>query len=336
MTYVAEGTGVASGPMLTFDLPDGTSASPIGTLTLRFGVYNSGTTAISLPVSGVVLSGAEAADVSVSSVVPTTCFGTLAVGGSCLISLDIKATHQGLTIVNATLTDSTSGQSFTAAIPILELNAASPTVSTTSLSLGSTAVDTTAGPASVTVTTTGGDPITASLSSAAVSYGFALSKASCAAGETPCLINVLFTPPTTGSIDGVLAIYDPLTFGTTNVTVSGTGTAPPVYGVAGVSPTSLPFTSRPVGTMSISQTVTLSNTGAASFTISSIAFTGANAGEFNVSSTTCGTSLAASSSCVINVQFAPTVVGSKTASLVVSGDVNAGLPLSVGITGAAY
>ena len=64
--------------------------------------------------------------------------------------------------------------------------------------------------------------------------------------------------------------------------------------------------------------------------------TGANAGEFNVSSTTCGSSLAAGVSCTMSVQFAPTVAGSKTASLVISGDGTAGLPLSVGITGAAY
>ena len=185
---------------------------------------------------------------------------------------------------------------------------------------------------------TNGDPVTVAVSSKSASDDFQIVKGSCARGEVPCVLSIGFAVFNTGASTGILDLTDNLTGITTYnaISLSGTGITQPVYGVAGISPDSLSYSSRPVGSYSISQAVTLSNTGAASFAISSIAFTGANAGEFNVNSTTCGTSLAKTSSCTISVQFAPTVAGSKTASLVVSGDVNAGLPLSVGITGAAY
>jgi hypothetical protein len=81
-------------------------------------------------------------------------------------------------------------------------------------------------------------------------------------------------------------------------------------------------------------TVTLSNTGAGSFAITSTGLSGTNASEFSYT-TTCGSSVAASGNCTFGVTFAPVTAGSKSATLTINGDANAGLPITIAISGAA-
>ena len=86
--------------------------------------------------------------------------------------------------------------------------------------------------------------------------------------------------------------------------LAGTGTS------ATVSPTSLTFAKQAAGTISASQSVTLTNTGSNPLTIGSIAASGNFAQSNN-----CPGSLAASSSCTINVTFNPSLVGVVTGAL---------------------
>lgn len=80
--------------------------------------------------------------------------------------------------------------------------------------------------------------------------------------------------------------------------------------------------------------LTITNSGASPLSISAIAFTGADAAQFTQTNT-CGTlpaALAPNASCLVTPGFAPTSVGAKSASLVLTTDAAGSAP-SVALTG---
>ncbi len=89
--------------------------------------------------------------------------------------------------------------------------------------------------------------------------------------------------------------------------------------LAGVSPSGLIFAGQLVGTTSLPQTVTLSNTGNAPLTITAISASG----DFSADGHACGSSLAAGKTCSISVAFKPTVTGARSAALTVTDNNNA-------------
>jgi class 3 adenylate cyclase len=107
---------------------------------------------------------------------------------------------------------------------------------------------------------------------------------------------------------------------------------PTVQGVLiQLSPTSLNFGNQPVGTKSLSQTITMSNKGSLAVSITSISVIGSNAGDF-ARAKTCGNSLASGASCFITVTFKPAATGRRTASVSVS-DNGGGSPQKVALAG---
>jgi len=82
---------------------------------------------------------------------------------------------------------------------------------------------------------------------------------------------------------------------------------------AGVTPSSVSFSSQAAGTTSAVKTVTLTNSGSSALSISSIEASGDFAQTNN-----CSSSLAASSSCTVNVTFSPRVAGAITGALTFS------------------
>jgi len=86
---------------------------------------------------------------------------------------------------------------------------------------------------------------------------------------------------------------------------------------AAISPASLAFGSRTVGSTSTALGVTLANRGTAAYSVSSVGVTGTGASHFTYASA-CPSSLPAGGSCTISVRFAPTSTGSKTARLTVA------------------
>jgi len=98
-------------------------------------------------------------------------------------------------------------------------------------------------------------------------------------------------------------------------------------GAVQLSPSSLTFSSQPVGTTSGSQPVTLHNPGTATLTISSISASG-DFGQNN----NCGSSLGPGLSCIINVTFKPTAVGTRNGTLTVT-DNASNSPQTTSLTG---
>jgi len=106
-----------------------------------------------------------------------------------------------------------------------------------------------------------------------------------------------------------------------DATVTVTEPTPPT---ANLAPGVLTFTSQFVASASVSQAVSVMNSGQAPLHFSAApAITGANAADFAIASgTTCATAapVAGAGSCAVNVAFTPSAAGTRTATLVLADD----------------
>ncbi len=212
-------------------------------------------------------------------------------------------------------------------------------LSPTSLNFGSQNVGTSSAAQTVTLTNSGNAALT--INGLAVSGTNAADFAetttcpltpSTLAAHGSCTIRVTFTPSASGTRSGTVSITDSASDSPQSLSLTGVGvtSAPGVT----LSPTTASFGSQNVGTTSAAQSITLTNSGAASLTISSIALGGANAADF-AESANCPISpntLASGATCAISVTFSPTVAGSRSAAVSIS-DNAGGSPQSVPLSG---
>jgi hypothetical protein len=82
-----------------------------------------------------------------------------------------------------------------------------------------------------------------------------------------------------------------------------------------VTPATLSFANQLVGTMSQTQSVTVTNNSTASVAVTSVTASGDFAAQNN-----CGTSVAPAASCTVGVTFGPTAVGTRTGGLTITAD----------------
>ena len=144
------------------------------------------------------------------------------------------------------------------------------------------------------------------------------------AANSGCTIAVRFTPSMSGTISGVLSVYDSASNSPQMVALSGQGSLPLT-----VTPASLNFSPVAVGTSSTALTVTLQNQTSYALNLSYNSSAGFAATP--ASSNGCGPSLALRSSCNLAVTFTPLQNGNIWGSLVISG---AAFPArSVNLTG---
>lgn len=198
------------------------------------------------------------------------------------------------------------------------------TLAPSSLTFASQAVGTTSALQTVTLTNNGPSS-SLNLSSISVSGDFtAVSSCGTLAPGASCGIDVKFTPTAAGTRAGALTITSNASGSPHTVPLSGLGTSTPV---ATLTPGSLTFAARTLGTTSTTQAVTLANNGPGTLNIASITATG----DFAFSSA-CATTLAQGATCAINVTFTPVAVGSRTGSLTIASN-GAGSPQSVALTG---
>lgn len=101
------------------------------------------------------------------------------------------------------------------------------------------------------------------------------------------------------------------------------------YAALASGPSSVVFAQQNVGTSSAPQSVTVTNTGNATYNISSIGITGVNTSDFSQKNS-CGAVLGPNASCQVNVTFTPSQSGVRNAGLSVTGN---SFPLSVPLTG---
>jgi hypothetical protein len=212
------------------------------------------------------------------------------------------------------------------------------TISVTTLTFPATVIGQLSTAQTVTLTNSGGEPLT----SIAVSVSGANAAAfqvtnPCTANlgaNSSCTISVQFDPSVSSSQAALLTISSSAADSPKTVSLSGTGLQPPALSV---SPPSLSFTVQTVGQASSSQTVTVSNTGGAPLANVGFQITGLSSASFAWSANTCGTTLSNGSgqnSCTVQVVFTPAAAGGSTASLVVSSSTSGVTAVTVPLTGA--
>ena len=258
------------------------------------------------------------------------CGQTLVVAASCVINVTFTPTVTGnrtglLAISNNSSTGSqtvTLSGTGTSLPPVL-----SASVSPAILSFAAQTQGTVSAAQQLTLKNTGNAALTIAGISATGDFAETNTCSASLTAGASCVINMTFTPTSTGARNGLLTIADNADAGPQTVSLTGTGTALPPVLSATVSPGSLNFAAQTQGTSSTPQQVTLTNTGNAALTISGISVTG----DFSQTNT-CGQGLAAAASCVFNVTFNPTGVDARTGFLNIT-DNASGSPQTVSLTG---
>ncbi|WP_353072832.1 choice-of-anchor D domain-containing protein [Tunturiibacter gelidiferens] len=242
--------------------------------------------------------------------------GTLASSPLVLVpaqsqSFNISFNPVGLGLRSATLTATDTGSGVSHSIPLTGTgDAIDPSITPITFTFSSTEVGVLSAAQTMTVSTPSGGPVSIQFSNDGYNNDFPLNPGTCAT-QTPCQISVSFKPSKTGSDYADYLVTDLVTAQTTLFTVYGSGGV----GSVSLSSSSLTFAARDIGTTSISQTVTLTNTGDATLTISGETFSGANVGDFPIEGNTCGSSLAGGANCTLTISFDPTASGTRSAIL---------------------
>ena len=185
------------------------------------------------------------------------------------------------------------------------------TLSPTSLGWYNTAIGTYTG--AKTVTVTNAQSIALTISSIAVGSNFVESASTCpispstmAAGAS-CTVSVEFRPLSQGTLSASLTIDDDAAGSPQTAPLSGAGVVGPIL----FSPTSLTFSGVAAGSVSPTQTATLTNTASSALAIGISKW-----GLFNETNN-CPSSLASQASCTVSVTFNPTSNGTFSGAVAV-------------------
>ena len=304
--------------------------------TLTFGDRLVGTTSAAQTVT---LTNGSSTTLSIANIAASgdytqtnNCGASLAADMGCAIHVSFTPTTTGSRTGTLTVTDNANGVNGSQQTTSLTGTGISPggSLSPTSLLFGHHAIGTASAVKNVTLTSTG----TTSLSFFGITFtganaGDFAQTNNCPPSAAPgvsCTISVTFTPSIHGTETATLNVNDNAANSPQTVALSGTGVLQ-----AGLSPTSLTFAARTVGSTSAAKIVTLTNNLTTTVTISSFTFTGANAGDF-AQTNTCGTSLGAKKQCTISVTFTPTAIGTRTATLNANDSAN-NSPQTAALTG---
>jgi hypothetical protein len=142
--------------------------------------------------------------------------------------------------------------------------------------------------------------------------------------SSTAMLNVVFTPTTSGLSSGDVTIANSASGTPLTVTLSGTG----IQAGMSISPSSFDFGSMVDG-QTKSQTFTVTNTGNASLTISQLRVSGAG---YSVSGLATPSTVAVGSSATFSAVFAPTTAGSLAGTVSITSNAS-GTPTTVALSG---
>ena len=330
VTFAPQATGPLSGTMtvfaniyggqLTVDLTGTGTAAGVVSLSpssVSFGQVEVGTTSAPLQVTA-ANSGTSAIAVSSILVTPPFVLNSNACGTSsipantdCQLQVEFAPTQPGPAAGLLTFTDAAGTQ--TVELDGTGLAAPTDVLNPTSFAFPATPEGQLSSPQSVTITNTGGLPLTAVAISATAQFQQSSTCGSQLAAGAVCTISVQFAPTQVGAITGTLTIADALR--TQTVALSGTALAPPAFSI---NPASLTFTNQQPGVPSAPQTVTITNSGGSPMANIGFQITGAAAASYSVAASTCGALLASGSNCTVQIVFTPGATGSIAATLAIS------------------
>ena len=265
------------------------------------------TQVVALTINSIAIGGAASADYVWGGNCPISP-RRLGAGTSC--SITVRFTPSSLGSRTATLTVTHSAPNSPQTVALTGTGVPPVTLSPPALSFGTVAVGNTS--AAKTVTLTNHENVTLPFAGILPVGDFAVASNNCgaslAAGAT-CSVGVTFSPATIGVRTGTLTFTDDAANSPQIVSLTGTGYLPVT-----LSPSSLTFPSRTVGTASAAKTVTVTNHLNAALTVSAVAASG----DFAVAGNTCGSSVGAGLTCTVAVTFTPTVVGARAGTLTIN------------------
>jgi hypothetical protein len=184
-------------------------------------------------------------------------------------------------------------------------------------------VQTTSPQQTVVVTNTGAQAL--EISQIAVSADFTQTN-SCPASvpfQGSCSVYLTTTPSHIGATSGTLTLSANVTGGQLTVPLSGNG-------VKGADillvPSALNFGTLLTGSISASQSVTISNTGGVSISLSAVSLSG----PYKITANTCGATLAPTYGCTVNIAFAPIVSGVAAGTFSISDTLGTQIALLTG------
>jgi len=270
------------------------------------------------------------AAVLLDSAGPFECSYSLGPGATCYISVVFAPTEIGTATDQLRISSNASelddvvnliGTGISAAMPAIN-DPGSVDFGDQVISISATRV--------LTILSTGSAPLNVSgmtLSGAdAGSFSTSGTCTTIAAGAS-CAINITFTPTSLGAKSAQLIISsDAVNLPTATATLTGNGILAP-RPIVNLSVTAIGYGNAIFGGATVSQVVTLRNTGGVALNIQNL-FT---VGDFVVTSA-CPGSLASGASCVINVLFGPLGIGRRTGELVLVTDAQ-GSPHRIALSG---
>ena len=330
------------------------AAAPIASLTgsLAFGSMNVGTTStaqtatLSNTGNAPLTLGSIATGSTEFAVSGGTCSagGSVAASASCTVNLTFTPSAAGARSATLVVAHNAGGaQSSTslsgtgvALTPVIGL-------SPTSLSF-SQVVNSTSVAQSVTLSNTGNAALTLGTLSigGAQAADFQLATGTtCAAGgsvaaNASCLIKVAFAPTVTGASNASLSITHNAAGSPSAIALGGTATTTPQPAIS-LNAQALTFGAQTLGSVSASQSVLVTNSGAAALNFSGLTLTGTASTDFTRGGTCSATStLSPGTTCTVSFTFTPAAVGARSATLTIASNAtNGSAVLSLAGTGAA-
>jgi hypothetical protein len=275
-------------------------------------IANSGTVPINFTATSFTLGGANANQFAATNTCPVSPAATLAVAGTCTVTVTFAPTSVG---AKAGLLAVTSGATTLGSVTLSGTGVA-PSVSLTpaTFTFANTQVGQTSAAASFVYRNTGTLPINAPQLPTVTGAGYAIASNGCTAGlaaGASCTVTVTFHPTVAGAVAGTLTIANatpPGTVPTVTAALSASGVNPTVS----LSPTTFAFGNIPVGSTFAQANFVYTNTGAGPINVPAVTLTGAG---YAIGTNGCTAALAAGASCTVTVTFRPTVAGAVSGSI---------------------
>jgi Beta-propeller repeat len=297
-----------------------------------------------LVISAMAVTGANAGDFSLSG--QSACIGPSISPGpapQCSFEVGFTPSTAGPESALLSVTDNAPGSP-----QVLELTGASAepiaALSAANFNFGTQPENTSSSGQTITLSNTGGPPLTLSrfdISGSDIAQ-FSEATSTCLVGIAlpsggSCTVQVVFKPVSTGAFHAELDFFDN-SGGVANteqvVPLTGIGTAPSP--VASILPSALGFGSQVVNVASAPQSVTLTNRGSTALSLTAIGIMGANSADFAIASgTTCpgGGTLAIAGTCTVAIQFTPHALGTTSIANLDFADNASGSPQQVTLSG---
>ena len=253
------------------------------------------------------------------------CSGGVAAGSSCAIAVVFSPVTGGAKTASISVSYQGLGTPATATLTGTGVNAATVSLTPASLTFPTELVGARSQPQTVTLTNTGTIAVTVSTISTTGAFTQTDNCPSSLTQGQNCQIEVVFQASARGVQPGKLSVTDTATHSPQSVRLSGIGT------VVKLSATGVNFGDQTVGTTSAAVPITLNNEGTVPLSITQISITGANASNFSQTNN-CGLGIPADASCTIAVTFAPTATGVLTAAVSIT-DNGGASPQTVQLTG---